>query len=279
MSYKPLIIIAVLSLLLISTVYSQDKIVKLNGDSFTANIIAIEDDIIKFKYPEEDLSNCEYKNAIRKIIFKSGRVQFFNDLNIINGIEDWKKVRVTTISDDVKGLIPIREIDSKATGTTYLSNVAQVENRAIRKLKQKAAMMGSSVVYITYQTVEGVRAINRARTTITGIAYKIRKSNPSKIRDFIVGKKFNLTSEAILDNNALTQFRQVSSFEFTNDGKLIINNLPAGSYNISNDAGELKILYSSGATHTFDVVKFSDNLLVITEIFENKVTSYSFSLQ
>ncbi len=278
MLHKNLFILLAASLFFGLNVYSQDKIVKINGDSFTANVIAIDGNIIRFKYPNEDLQNSEYKNAVRKIIFKSGRVQNFSDLSIVNGLEDWEKVRITTIADDVNGMIPLRDIDSKATGTTVFSNVAQVENRAIRKLKQKAAMMGASVIFIQNQTVEGVKAINKARTTITGVAYVTRKISMETMRQYITGKKFNLSSEAVMSNNALSGFKQTSSFEFTKEGKLMINNNDAGSYSISKN-GELQISYTFGGTKTFYVVKCSDNMLVMTEVFENKTISYSFKLQ
>lgn len=61
--------------------HSQDTIQKRTGETIVATVLEISQDEIMFHYPEEILVNRLPINALKEIIFESGRVQKFEALN------------------------------------------------------------------------------------------------------------------------------------------------------------------------------------------------------
>ena len=49
---------------------------------------------------------------------------------------------ITQVEGEIKGLFKVGEVSSKAKGTTTFSNQERVKERAYKKLKIQAAMMG-----------------------------------------------------------------------------------------------------------------------------------------
>lgn len=124
------------------SVYSQDTIVKRNGDTLIVNIIKSTSEVVEFKYPNETILNEESKNSIAQIIYSSGRIEnceTVKSLATINGSKDWQKVELTTNPDDVVGLTKLGEIVGKSSMTGP---------HARKKLKQSAAKIHAPIVLI-----------------------------------------------------------------------------------------------------------------------------------
>jgi len=160
--------------------FSQSDTLYINGEKVIATVKEVTTDAVKFSYPNEDLVNSVYKNSVQKIVFKSGRVQTFIEaiaLKKVNSVDDYENVTITAVEGEIKGLFKIGDVSSKAKGTTALSNQERVKERAYRKLKIEAAMMGANVVYLTDQRTEGnkyggyYQASSSAETNLTGVAY------------------------------------------------------------------------------------------------------------
>jgi hypothetical protein len=170
------------SLFICFAAHSQDTIYSSTG-KMVVSVKEIGENSIKFSYPNEDLINNMNKNVIRKIVFKSGRVQTFSNMSGYKTVKsglDYENVSLSLVFDEVKGLYKIGEAGAKAKGTTALSSIEKVKERAIRKMKITAAMQGANVVYQSQiNTTDNIPAetgaVNKSaqptETTVSGIAY------------------------------------------------------------------------------------------------------------
>ncbi len=154
-------------LLISSNLYSQDKIVKRNGDTLFVAIKKSTPEIVEFTYPNELTVNSEYKNALSQIIYSSGRIENCNastSLATVNGPDDWEKVVITTNSDDVRGLTKLGEVVGKSGwGGTMAQGMGDKDAR--KKLKKSAAKLGASIVLLQDKPDSfGVKLV--------GVAYK-----------------------------------------------------------------------------------------------------------
>jgi len=165
---KTILIIVVTFLTSLACLKAQDRIIYRNGDTLVVEIVKTTPDMVEYKYPNEDLVNQEYKNALLKIVYKSGRVEHCSSeskLAVVNGIEDWEKVILTTNRDDIRGLTKVGEVVGKSGWGGSMAQRAG--NKGARKqLKKKAAKLKASIV-LMQQDVSGYGGAK-----IIGIAYK-----------------------------------------------------------------------------------------------------------
>jgi hypothetical protein len=190
---KKQIIATLLLATLSQTIFAQtatlDSIFTSDG-IILANVKKIAPDVIEYSFPDEEVVTSIYKNTVRKIRFKSGRVQMFTEaiaLNTISSAYEYEKVNLTRLEGETKGLIKIEEVSSKAVGTTVLSNITTVKERAFRKLKIQAAMLGGNLLYMLDQSTTGNQAGGyyqsgkATETILSGIVYT---NNLPKMEDF-----------------------------------------------------------------------------------------------
>lgn len=187
-------LLTILAVFLSVYCFGQSDTIFLNNEQILCTVKEITPDAIKFAYQGEELINSIYKNAVRKIVFKSGRVQVFIEaisIKNIEGVDDYDNVSMTQLESEVKGLIKVGDVSSKAVGTTTLSNQERVKERAYRKMKINAAMMGANIVYLTNYRNEGNKAGgyyqpgSSAQTNLTGIAYTNQLPNVDEFRKII----------------------------------------------------------------------------------------------
>lgn len=176
--------------------FSQTDTLYMNGEKIAASVKEITEDAIKFSYPNEDLVNSVYKNGVQKIVFKSGRIQTFTEgtsFKTINSVEDYENVTITGVEGEIKGLYKIGDVSSKAKGATTLSNQERVKERAYRKLKIEAAMMGANIVYLTNQRTAGnkmggyFQSGSSAETNLSGVAYSNVLPNHEDFKKLVEG--------------------------------------------------------------------------------------------
>lgn len=164
------IIMTYLGILILSSSYlsAQDLLIYRNGDTLSVEIVRSTPDIVEFKYENEELINEEYKNALLKIVYESGREEFCSsesNLVKINGIDDWEKVILTTNHDDVRGLTKVGEVVGKSGWGGLLAQRAGNKD-ARKQIKKQAAKLNASLVLIQ-QDVSGFGGAK-----IVGVAYK-----------------------------------------------------------------------------------------------------------
>lgn len=152
----------------------------LNNQKLACNVKEVLPDAVRYAFPGEDVVNSAYKNSIQKIVFKSGRVQTFSEstsFKPVAKVSDFENVTISSLESEIQGLYKLGEVTSKAKGTTVYSNQERVKQRAYRKLKIQAAMLGANIIYLTNQRTEGnkyggyFQSGSSAETNLTGIAY------------------------------------------------------------------------------------------------------------
>lgn len=171
---------AILALGLTFPAISQTDTIYSNREKFSCTIREITTDAVRFSYPDEELVNAIFKNAVQKIAFKSGRVQIFSEATSykkVNSVDDFEKVTVSQVESEVRGLYKLGDVSAKAKGATNLSNQERVKQRAYQKLKMGAAMMGGNVIYLTQVRTEGNRpgsayqSGSSTETSLSGVVY------------------------------------------------------------------------------------------------------------
>jgi len=256
-----------------SAAYAQTDTIFQNSQKIACSVKEITPEAVKYTYPGEDIINSVYKNTIQKIVFKSGRVQTFAEATsykTVNSVNDFENVTVTAVEGEVKGLYKLGDVDSKAKGTTVYSNQERVKQRAYRKLKIQAAMLGANIIYLTNQRTEGNKygsyytSGSSAETNLTGVAYS------NILPDF---EKF----KALIGNrNVFTAIKRFKLWASDSDvsedeinKKFVINN-------ITNENGIIIIdghLDKEDNTR-FQVASFSEQTFSVA--FRDKSTAYNF---
>lgn len=267
-----------LTAICISTLsFGQIDTIITNNDKIPCNVREITPDAVKYSYEGEELINSIYKNSVQKIIFKSGRVQTFAEatsFKVINNVEDFDNVTITQVESEIKGLYKIGDVSSKAKGTTNLSNQERVKERAYRKLKIGAAMMGANIIYLTNQRTEGnkyggyYQSGSSAETNLTGIAYTNLLPNFEEFNKLIgVKKEFLAITHAKLWSSASDM--SISSIErnFTIDNIQNVNGLIIISGELQGETDFFK----------FRVVSFDKESFNI--YYEDKSTVYNIKIK
>lgn len=257
--------------------FGQTDTIYSNNEKISCSVKEITPDAVKYTFQGEELVNSIYKNSVQKIIFKSGRVQTFAEatsFKIISGVDDFENVTITQVESEVKGLFKIGDVSSKAKGTTTLSNQERVKERAYRKMKIVAAMMGANIIYLTNQRTEGnkmggyYQSGSTAETNLTGVAYTNQLPSLDEFKKIINEKKnFTAVQEAKMWSSAsdMTKTDIQSNFvivSITNENGIIMI------------SGELQ---GESKYKTFRVVSFDKDYFNV--YYEDKSTSYNIKIK
>lgn len=258
-------------------VVAQTDTLYTNNQKLSCTIKEVTEGAVKYTYPNEDLVNTVYKNSVQKIVFKSGRVQVFTEASsfkVVNSVPEFDNVTVTAVENEVKGLYKIGDVSSKAKGTTGFSNQERVKERAYRKLKIQAAMMGANIVYLTNQRTEGnkfggyFQAGSSAETNLTGVSYS------NVIPDLAEFKKL---LNARTELSAYEEYRlggSSSDYSYKESpGKFLISN-------VRNDNGIITIegeLEGLNKVNQFRLVSVSNDHFNI--FYRDKSTVYNISVR
>ena len=247
-------IILTINILFVNLTYSQMDTIFTFNETIICKIKEVNDNSIKFSYPNEELINTIKKNKIQKIIFSSGRIKIFSEASKyknIFGWEDWEKVTTTTIKDEIDGLYKLDDVSSKVKAGSEFSNLNKIKDKAIRKLKIRTAMLGGNIVFITNDHTTGVKyswgATNTAEVILNGIAYNNRIPSINKFKE-LVNKQKNWTITKII------------KMPYNKKTPNIIN-----AYNKKIDISNYLI------DNFFIFVKYNDELLKVISIKDNEM--------
>ena len=153
-----------------------DKLILLEDDEKEVFVTKITETEITYTFPDESLENVISKVKVKRIEFGSGRVQEITEKIEINSEDDWEKVIITNIPDDVKGLRRIGEVQSRAGGIGF-AKATDVDIKATEKIKRQAVSLGAHTILILTKTVKGIEpnasgtGFDAAKAIITGVAY------------------------------------------------------------------------------------------------------------
>lgn len=272
MSTKTIIAISILCLSIVSM--AQTDTLMINNEKIPCSVKEITVDAVKFTYPGEEIINTVYKNTVQKIVFKSGRVQtFFESTSYkkVSSVDEYENVTMTAVESEVKGLFKLGDVSAKAKGTTTLSNQERVKERAYRKMKIEAAMMGANIVYLLNQRSEGnkyggyFQSGSTTETSLTGVAYTNQLPN---IDDFL--KLINNRTDFIATEENKMWSSDSDVRKITSKKKLKITN-------IINDNGIITIegqLEGVSKYFKFRLANFTNDYFSI--YYQDKSTAYNY---
>jgi hypothetical protein len=253
--------------------FAQMDTVVTNNQKIACSVKEITPDAVKYTFPGEDVMNSVFKNTVQKIIFKSGRIQTFAEATSyksITGVMDFDKVTITSVESEVRGLFKLGDVSSKAKGTTVYSNQERVKDRAYRKLKIQAAMIGANIVYLSNQRTEGNKyggyftSGSAAETNLTGIAYSNILPDYDQFKK-LIGTKSDFT--------AVQKYELGGSDSDVSQDNI---NKPFRITNITNENGIVLIegeLKGESNTNSFQLVNFSESGFNIS--YKHKGTAYN----
>ena len=199
-----LILMPLISFAQLDTIFTDNQ-------KLLVNVKEISNHEIKYTFPNEDLLNSIYKNSVEKIVFKNGRIQTFNESSSfknIDNIEDYDKITLTQVQSEVLGLNRIGDVSSKAVGTTVVSNVEKVKDRAYKKLKIQAAMLGANIIYLSDMRSQGNKwggyysSGQKTETSLTGIAYSNKVLDLNEFKRNITKSEFQISEIYELKNSS-----------------------------------------------------------------------------
>jgi len=249
----------------------------INNEKISCSVKEVTSDAVKFTYPEEEIINTVYKNTVQKIIYKSGRIQTFVEATSykkVSNVDDFENVTMTAVEAEVKGLFKLGDVSSKAKGTTTISNQERVKERAYRKMKIEAAMMGANIVYLTNQRSEGnkdggiITSRQSAETSLTGVAYTNQLPNSGDFRKLIHSRT---NFSAIEENKLWSSASDLTKAPSKKELKIL---------NIINDNGIITIEGQlTGVTKytKFRLANFTDEYFSI--YYQDKDTAYNYKIK
>lgn len=157
-----------------------DSLFMLSGEVLSVKVTKITELDVTFVYKNETVENVERKARISKIIFSSGRTQFISSRINIKDENDWTKVVVTNVEEDVKGLINKGQVYGEGKGGLFGnvggSNLQKIEEYTLEIIKRQAAKKGAHIVFIHTKTMKPLEQnaagnLTPAKVNITGAAY------------------------------------------------------------------------------------------------------------
>lgn len=157
----------------VDTIFTHEAVIP-------CNITEITETAAKYQYPGEAHNNSISLNAVRRIVYRSGRVQEFaarTSFRRLSSPMEWEQVAIASVESEVQGLYKVDDVSSKAKGTTEFSNQERVKRRAIDKMKMQSAILGGNVVYMVQMRSDGTKynwltgGGSTAETSLFGVAY------------------------------------------------------------------------------------------------------------
>lgn len=164
-----------LFLLLLSTSFScfaQDVVVYHNGNMVEGKVTETNDQFIKFIYKGEDVVNTISRKALAEVRFASGRVQEMSQKVVVNGPDDWEKVKVVYDKNEVLGLKSLGQVEKHSSGTWSFSMTAgHFSEKTLKKIRKEAAKRGGCIVLVLSQSSNSGGEFTNGNASMTGEIY------------------------------------------------------------------------------------------------------------
>lgn len=223
----------------ISTVWSQDRVIRNNGDTLIGKVNRYDNTIVDYQLSGETVTESISTQLISSIILGSGRVikpEVLEAKKIAPVFGFYKGKCLLSNEEKTFGLPRLR--------SSYFEGV--IIEDLMGKINASAAMTGACLA--TYKIKE--RAVGQTQS-VTAEYYAFSLPSPTFYQDNIIGKKLTLV---MMDSYTLGQSELISMInfktvehllEFTADGKIIEDGKPAGSYSMKGEEISLSYLYTN----------------------------------
>jgi hypothetical protein len=144
----------------------NDTIFKINGESIAAKIVSVAETDVTFSYPGESMTIKLSKNLIKEIKYSSGRKEKFSEMVVINGEKDWEKVKLTTLTSDIEGLVKKGDLSASKTnlGPIYTPE-KKTHTKLETEIRKEAAKLGAHIILLTPSNAAS------SEFKVTGVAY------------------------------------------------------------------------------------------------------------
>jgi len=131
-----------------------DTIILISGKKVLVTIQSVSSSKITY-YPQNKTKLEEMaRKQVNKILYKTGRVEFFNKPAFEMVSEgDFKTIVLTDKPEEVEGLFPLGKVDAQSSKNSR--NAKAAERSADIRLQKKAANMGGIMVLITKRESKG----------------------------------------------------------------------------------------------------------------------------
>ena len=178
------------------------------GQKIACTVKEVSPELIRYVYPGEEAINTIYPRQVEKIVFASGRVQMFSNAQTQapSKPDQWQKVRLTQLDQDVRGMISIGEVSATAKGGTIFSGTQRIRERAERKIKMQAAMLGASTILLNRTNKQDIHnttpVLNTEKTAADGYAYVAEVLSRADLISKIGEKKTFTSTEALVFANS-----------------------------------------------------------------------------
>jgi hypothetical protein len=160
-----------------------------------------------------------YTIALSLLLSISGYTKARNAAPNLEGAYQWDKVNISLDEIDTKKFYKIDLISTKATAPWGFSSVTNTQNRALRKLKIAAALLGGNTVNLKFNVIDarnGVRPVSRVQ--MVGAVYCSRLVDTLKFKQLIQeDKEFTLVSKIGMRNNDAN----IHTFDTNNETVLV----------------------------------------------------------
>jgi hypothetical protein len=133
----------------------NDKIFSHNGDIIQVKVLRVAENVIVYKFPNEDAEQTIGKLAIDRIEYGSGRVEKISEKIFINGKNDWEKVQIITDKAAILGLRKGNEISGKTSSWVSYNTQAGADRKSTKHIKEAAAEQNAPYILLTADKEEG----------------------------------------------------------------------------------------------------------------------------
>jgi hypothetical protein len=143
------IALSFLAMIVMTPVRAQyDSLFMHNGIIEEAIVQQVLPGSISFRFKGEDAGRSMSKHAIRKIVYRSGRVELPSASRNLPSDTAWSKVMILGTAAEAEGLRPIGEINSHTAFINFHTSRSG-EIKARKKLQQQAAKLNCPFILIT----------------------------------------------------------------------------------------------------------------------------------
>lgn len=251
-----------------------------DGRVEAVQISGLTDKVVQYNYYGEGILISTPKTELFKVKTRAGRVVLMENTAVkktVHTCEDWDKVVITSVENEVLNMVRNGNVSGKAKGVTVYTQAGKMQDRAMNKMKMEAAFRGCDVIFMLSQQVEGASSgyftSKTAEANMTGTAYSTTIITPAGIKkgDYKLAKVVRLQSndyelDELFGTVGFLQEIEIDPTEFKKDGMYYSISRPTGLY----EADKLDLIYHDEQT----VV-----LLVIEVSRQGKTTYYNFFYQ
>ncbi|HSJ67885.1 MAG TPA: hypothetical protein VK921_09430 [Anditalea sp.] len=118
--------------------------------------------------------------------------------------DDLDQIQTFHLDSQLEGYTYLGEVYSKARGVTTLSAINNINNRALRKLKTEAAMLGGEAVFIVNNYQKGVQFYAPVQVTYSAMVYTRNVLTKNQVEQLVAGKTFTDGATVIYSRNAFS---------------------------------------------------------------------------